>query len=332
MRAGNIKWERVTTRLIVVVISFAAATVIVWATVRNSFESRSQGAVNETKAKSVEQLDGQRKKYATIRSVHIVADAQIAVFGANFRVGNGSYEYWAEGDLYKMKCHTDRNLGFLTDVDVSYDGKQFYFFDRASGILSYQQQDVTKTTGALPNPLFMPIDFLSIDDDDCHFCALRMSDLKSPSARWEDRASRIEVKSQGRDATAGYPVTNLEMPGGIKGKQAFKFGVRMADTGNGEVRITRIDRVGLDGKLLTSTTFDHFAASGLGEFPRTISLEGFDADSNRIARMTYTIKTLDVNQPIEKSFFAIGFDEAEGVWDSDGRRFVKEKQPKPMRP
>jgi len=329
MFSRNINWGQTTTRLIVVAIVFVAATIIVWAAVRTSLESGPQVSGNEIKAKSIEKLEGQRKKYSNLRSVHIVADAQITLFGANFRVGNGSYEYWAEGNLYKMKCLADPNLGFLTDVDVSYDGKRFYFFDHASGILSFQQQDVSKTTGALPNPLFMPVDFLSTDDDDCPFCALRMTDFKSLSARWEDRASRIELNSQGRDETKGYALTDFEMPGGTKAKRAFKFRVREAETGDGGVRTTRIDRDGLDGKLLTSMTFDNFMPTALGEFPRTISSEGFDENSNLIFRMVYTVNKLEINQRTEERVFAIDYDEAERVWDSDARKLVKEKRPKP---
>jgi len=328
----KIKWRRSTATFLVVVILLAAATVIVWATARNSTRSTYQAAGNEIKTRSVEKLEGLRKKYATARSVHITASAQIILYGANSRSGTGTYEYWAEGDRYKMKCHTDDQLGFLKDVDVAYDGKRFYFLDRGSGTLSYQQQDVTKTTGALPNPLFLPVDFLSIDDDDCYSCALRWADLKSHSKRWDYRASGMKVKSQVKDETTGHTVTELEMPGGTKAKRAFKLRVRMAETIDGETRPIRIDRVGLDGKVLTSMTFENFAPSDLGEFPRTITFEGFDEDSNVAARMVYTVNTLEINQPIENSTFAIAFNEAEGIWDSDEMRFLKEKRPKPKAP
>jgi hypothetical protein len=314
------------TRIGVVLMSFTAA-LAVWASARKSGQTAYLITENQNKAKSIEKLEGLRQKYATARSVHIAATARITLYGENFRTGTGSYEYWAEGDRYRTKCHTDSHLGFLPDVDVAYDGKQMYYLNHASRTLSYQQHDISKTIGALPNPLFMPVDFLSIEDDDCPMCALRMADFKSYSARWEKRASDSNVKSQTKDEGTGYGFTDLEMPGGSKGKRAFQIHVRTADTVEGNFRPIRLDRVGLDGKLMTSMTFDNFLPSALGEFPRTINLDVFDLDSNLVVRMAYTVKTLEINEPIEKSIFVIGFDEADEVWDSDGSRFVKQRQP-----
>ncbi|HBB86806.1 MAG TPA: hypothetical protein DC047_04255 [Blastocatellia bacterium] len=328
----NSKGLQLATGLILAVIAFATATVVVFPIVRDAHGDSPQVGPNQSKEKSLLELEKLRQNYAMVKSIHIVADAKVAVFGASFRVGKGSYEYWAEGDSYKMKCHTDPNVGLLADVDVAYDGKQFYFLDHASGTLSYQQQDVMKTTGALPNPLFMPVDFLSIDDDDCHFCALRMTDFKSASAPWKNRSSRLEVKSTSIDETTGDVLTDLDIPGGIKNKHLFKFRLRLAEAKDGKLRVTRIDRVGPDGKLLTTMRLDHFAPSALGEFPRTIDLEGFDEQGNLLARMTYTITTLEINQPTQNSAFAIGFNEADAVWDSDRRIFVKEKKLKVLRP
>lgn len=330
MIARKVFGRRAAVRVIVVLMSSLTATLVVWAAVRDSVYLY-PNAPNQTKTNYVEKLEELRQRYAAIRSVHMVADAQITLYGTNFRIGKGSYEYWAEGDRYKIKCQSDKHLEFLPDVDIAYDGSQFYRLDRASRILSYQQQDVSKTIGALPNPLFLPVNFLSIEDDDCRFCGLRMTDFKSHSARWYDRAARLEVRSQRKEPNSIYNLTDLEMPGGTKAKRAVRMQLRIAETGDGRVRTTRIDEVSPDGRVLTSLTFDNFFATALGEFPRTISLEVFDERSNILVRMIYSVKTLELDQPIEKNVFAISFEEAETVWDSDGRRLVKEKPPKKLR-
>ncbi len=311
--------RRGTVRIIVVLCALTA-TLVVWAAVRD-----------QTKTNYAEKLEEMRQRYAAIRSVHMIADAQITLYGENFRIGKGSYEYWAEGDRYKIKCHSDKHLGFLSDVDIAYDGSQFYHLDRASRILSYQQQDVSKTISALPNPLFLPVNFLSIEGDDCRFCGLRMTDFKSYNARWRDRAARVEIKSQRREPNSGHDLTDLEMPGETKSKRAVKMQLRVADTGDGRIRTTRIDEIGPDGKVLTSLTFDNFFATALGEFPRTINVEVFDERSNILVRMIYFVKTLEIDQAFEKKVFAISFEEAETVWDSDGKKLVKAKPPKALR-
>lgn len=329
MTTRKIRWVRITLLVLAVLLLSSATTFVIWPAIRNSGSTVYLSGANQTRTKALEKLERFRQGYATARSVHIAADAKIILYGANFRVGNGSYEYWADGDRYKIKCHTDTQLGFLKDVDIAYNGERFYFFDRGSGILSYQHQDISKTIGALPNPLFMPVDFLSSEDDSCPFCALRMSDFKSTNTRWYDRASSLEVKSQVKDQRTGYVLTDLEMPGGTKARRPFKIVLRMAEAEDGKVRLIRINQVGLDEKLLTSVTFDDFVPSALGEFPRTINVEGFDETSNLIFRMVYTVNKLEIDQYIEKGSFAIGFDEAEAVWDSDARKFVKEKRSKP---
>lgn len=321
---------RATGLAVVVFVSSLTASLVVWAIVRNPGPAYSIPTTQTTNY--VERLEELRQKYAAIKSVHIVADAQIILYGQNFRVGAGSYEYWAEGDRYKIKCHSDKHLGLLPDVDLAYDGSRFYHLDRASGILSYQRHDISKTFGALPNPLFMPVNFLSIEDDDCPFCALRLGDLKSANTRWYERASRLEAKAQAKDQITGQSLTEVEMPGGTKAKRQFKIRMRMAGASEGEGRATLIDQVGLDGKLLSSTTFDNFQPTAMGEFPRAMKLEVFDEKSNILIQMVYSVKTLEIDQPLEKSVFAISFDEAETVWDSDDRKFAKENRPKPKAP
>lgn len=330
MIAKNVRWRRVATRLVIVCTAVAAATVMVWAA-KNSSRIAYQGNGKDTKTKSVEKLERLRQKYATLSSVHIVADVQITLYGPNSRSGTGTYEYWAQGDRYKMKCHTDDRLGLLKDRDVAYDGKRFYFFDHGSELLSIQQQDVAKTTGALTNPLFLPVAFLSIEDDDCPACGLRLADFKSPSERWNHRGLGMEVKSLSKDERTGSGLTDLEVPGGTEGKRAFKLHVRLEDTIDGRTRPLQIDRMALDGSSGVSYTFDNFAQSDLGDFPRTIKVEGFDENSSLVARLVYTIRTLETNQPIDNSSFTVNFDEAPGIWDSDGRRFIKERPPKPRR-
>lgn len=326
MIVRKIYGRRAAVRVIVWLCSLTA-TLVVWAAVRDAGYLYSIPP-NQTKTNYTEKLEEMRQRYAAIRSVHMVADAQITLYGENFRIGKGSYEYWAEGDRYKIKCHSDKHLEFLPDVDIAYDGSQFYHLDRASRILSYQQQDISKTIGALPNPLFLPVNFLSIEDDDCPFCGLRMTDFKSQSARWYDRAARVETRSQRKEPSSGDNLTDLEMPGGTKAKRAVKMHLRVTETGDGRLRTTRIDEVSPDGKVLTSLTFDNFFATALGEFPRTINLEVFDEKSNILVRMIYFVRTLEIDQSLEKKMFTISFEEAETVWDSDGKRLVKGKTPK----
>ncbi|MFZ0062997.1 MAG: hypothetical protein WAL47_13285, partial [Pyrinomonadaceae bacterium] len=190
------------------------------------------------------------------------------------------------------------------------------------------QQDISTTIGALPNPLFLPVSFLSIEDDACPFCGLRWTDFKSQNIQWNHRLAGLEIKSQTKEKATGRVFTDLEMPGGVKGKRAFKIHIRVAGTTDGKTRPTQIDQVGWDGKSLTSMSFSDFISTALGEFPRTTKLEVFDEKSTILVKMIYSLKTLELDQPLEKDAFAINFDEAGRVWDSDNKKLVKESKPK----
>jgi hypothetical protein len=268
-------------------------------------------------------LDKLREKYAAVESVHLSADVKLAVYGADFRVGSGAYEYWAQGDRYRIKSRTDSQLGLKTDYDIAYDGKRFYLLDHSMAVLSYRRKDEPRSVAALPNPLFLPVDYLSSDDDDCPLCSLRLPDFKSENGRWKSRAAGLQVRPPHPGGADGEVVA--EMPGGKVNHRQFKLRVRMSRQGDGTVRPTLIERVDADGRIMASITFGNFAESALGQFPRGIVIKAFDDDGSLTLQAEFNVKALEVNSPLDQGVFSISFDEAESVWDSDEKRFVKEK-------
>jgi len=281
------------------------------------------------KEKAIRQLERTRERYSAIKSVRLAADVKIAIYGKDFRAGVGTYEYWAEGDRYRVKSRTDKHLGLKTDFDVAYNGKRFYLLDHRQKVLSYRQNDAPRTTVALPNPLFLPVDYLSNDDDECALCALRLSDFKTENARSSNRVKSLTVKDERRDDGAGGIVRELEMPGGKTNRQPFHLSVRALELSDSQTRVLQINRVAANGKALSSLSFADFTPGALlGEFPRSISVKAFDDDGNLALQAEFTIKVLEVNGTIENNVFTIGFDEAETVRDSDGKKFMKGKNAK----
>ncbi|MCA1564319.1 MAG: hypothetical protein LC803_01420 [Acidobacteria bacterium] len=292
---------------------------------------RIQTEDDKEKERAVRSLERVREKYSALRSVHLAADVKMTVYGKDFRAGSGTYEYWAEGDRYRIKSRTDKHLGLKTDFDVAYDGKRYYLLDARLKVLSYQQKDVTRTFTALPNPLFLPVDYLSNDDDDCALCALRLPDFKIKDARSSERVKSLAVKSERRDDATGGIVSEVEMPGGKTNKRAFRLILRTLEANEGHVRPLQINRVGTNDKILNSLSFANFTPTVLGVFPRTMSIKAFDDEGNLAVQAEFIVRTLELNEPIENSIFTIGFGEAEAVWDSDGKIFVKEKSVNPPR-
>jgi hypothetical protein len=330
MLSGNLsdtRWKR--TSIVFAIVLALSATIAVFIVLASA--ERTERGDDQGKEKAVRSLERMREKYSAVRSVHLAADVKMTIYGNDFRTGSGTYEYWAEGDRYRIKSRTDKHLGLKTDFDVAYDGKRYYLLDIRLNVLSYQQKDVSRTFTSLPNPLFLPVDFLSHDDDDCALCTLRLIDFKTEDARSSQRVKSLVKKSERRDDSTGGIISDLEMSGGKSDKRAFRLSVRTLEATEGQVRPLQINRVGDNEKVLTSLSFANFTPSVLGDFPRNISIKAFDDEGNLAVQAEFIVKTLELNEPIEPGIFTIGFGEAEAVWDSDGKIFVKEKKVSPPR-
>ena len=291
-------------------------------------EDLQEVSTDNTTAKSARDLEDLRQKYSRVRSVHVIASAKIIIYQSPRREGIGSFEYWADGDRYRINCRTDLQLGLQTDTDLAYDGGRFYYLDRQTKVLSYRKLDEEKSFSALPNPFFLPVDFLSNDNDECVFCKLRLKDFRSTSARWELQKGKISIRSKRKEPGAQLESTELEIPGDVIDKKASKFRLRLDAKANGIGQLTKIERMQPDGKLLTSLMFSNFIPTAAGDFPRSIKIQVFDDQSAVVMEVDYTIQKIEIDQPLDPSIFTIKTDEAEGVWDSDEKKFIKEKPPK----
>jgi len=308
-------------------LSFLLPFLLLWAVLSATLASAERTNIEDgqEKEKAVRNLERMREKYSAVRSVHLAAVFKMTIYGKDSRTGSGTYEYWAEGDRYRIKSLTGKHLGLKTDFDVAYDGKRYYLLDTKLKVLSYQQKDVPGTFTALPNPFYLPIDYLSNDDDDCALCALRLTDFKTEDARSGHRVKSLVVKSERRDAATGGIISELEMPGGKINKRSFRLSISTLAANEGPARPLRIDRIGVNDKLLSSLSFANFTPTALGDFPSTMVIRAFDDEGNLAMQGEFIVSTLKLNEPIASSIFTIDFAAAEAVWDSDGKFFVKEK-------
>jgi len=319
----NSKSHRVFLALLTLTVC-GVITLLVWLPTRS--RQVEQASADDEKTKSARaDLEALHQKYARVRSVHLIATAQISIYEDRVREGTGSFEYWAENNRYRTSCRTDPQLELLSDIDMGYDGGRFYYLDRKTGMLSYRMQDEEKSFGALPNPFFLPMDFFSNDTDECAFCRLRLKDFHSRTTHWDKQKDRISVRSKGKEQATQLDFTELEIPGEVIDKKDSKFRLHLTANANGITHATKIERLQPDDRPLTSITVSDFISTAAGDFPRHIQVQAFDSQSTVIMKVDYFIDTLEVNQPIDQSVFKIKDEEAEGVWDSDAKKVIKEK-------
>lgn len=281
-----------------------------------------QGAPHNEK--SLFALEDLRGKFASINSVHLVANATVVIYGENFATGHGSFEYWAEGDRnYRIKCITDKNLKLNTDLDIAYDGQHFQFLDLRSGMLSFGKQEDFRSHVSLPNPFFLPLEFLSIEDEDCALCRTRLSDLKREDERWKTRSQGFELKSRQFNNNTLNAV--VEMPGGKLYKRPFKLRLTMNGPDEENAWPVKIERIGPEGQTYLSIEFKSFMENSWLHVPREILITARDEKGSLALRLEYEVRLLEINQPLANNVFKIDFRDAENVWDSDLRKLVKEK-------
>lgn len=119
------------------------------------------------------------------------------------------------------------------------------------------------------------------DTNECKFCQLRLKDFQSRTTHWDKRKDKISIRSSGKDQATQLDITDVEMPGEVVDKQDTKFRVHLTANPNALVQATRIERLKLDDRPLTSIVSTDFTSTPAGEFPRRIQVQAFDAQATQ---------------------------------------------------
>ncbi len=257
------------------------------------------------------------QRLAGAESVYLRATAEVRRVGregndARAVTGEGTYEYWEQGDRYRASVDLPASLGMVRVAEFAHDGvlRQMLFSD--SQMITLSRRDSRMMSVPLLNPLFLPLSFLLPPDDACPRCELRLADLRTATP----------VRGRALDA-----------PGGV---------VRFADDAVHDVSLSAAGEVvalesrGAGGRLLRRMVFtDHQPVRGwTARFPRTVVVEFIAAEGDEAPELvaTYRIEELALDRPLERSVFQIGWERAERVWDDERQSFVKQPGGRPARP
>jgi hypothetical protein len=261
-----------------------------------------------------------RTRYARIRSIHLVAQAHPWVAfeeGRPTASGKIYFEYWADGDRYRLKCHSDRGLGLMGDMEIAFDGTDWQMLDVPGSTLHISKQESRQMPVACPNPLFMPLDFLSPDGDDCKACGTRLSDLADVT-RWTsfNREARKMTKTAGH---ATYEITG-QLSGGARKSYLVEF-----TRASGASVVSSLMRLHPGGRKDVELLVEDFRTPdpAVGPLPVRMTVKAFDEKGRMIMSGPWRIDTLEVNRPIEEGVFTIDWKGINLIWDIDARMFVK---------
>jgi hypothetical protein len=272
----------------------------------------------------VNALERVRGEYANVKTVEMEADARIEIIKTDAIVsGTGQISYVAKDNKYKYLCAVSDNLvdeGLMRNIDVLFNGNKFYFYDHESKIVSYQASEEVRLPAALPNPFFLPVEFLSNDDDNCEGCKIRLQDVKMP-IRWAKRVSSISEIS--RESGNGLVYTHIQMPGGDLNKTPYNYRIRLVGESAETMQPTSLERVKPDGIPLAEILLkDMRAVQGINvKMPYIVEVVARDETGRATLKAVFTITKLKMNQTLEESLLSPNFAGAESYWNSDEKKF-----------
>ncbi len=289
-------------------------------------------------------------RYSRIHSVHLIAHATISM-GAHddypAQRGKGEVEFWADGERYRLRCVSPQYMGLAADVDVAFDGEHKQWFDRETGFLRVRKGDDSKTRSSIPNPFFLPVDFLNRETDSCLFCTVRLVDIQDKvfrDARLRTARPSPQVNAQ---AKSEMPEYDVDGPVYMGNRLTYRVGLGTAMGATIPVRLTRFNSDGSRADVVfsnfsavsvnTGPSKVHNAATDasgssqviddVGPLPLKIEWASYDHEGNNLANVIYTIDLIEVNRGVPTDVFTISQEQAKVVWDSDAGAFTKHYNP-----
>jgi hypothetical protein len=280
--------------------------------------------VSETLAEVADQnlppaVDQLLHTLAGLSSVHIKTRVVIQTAREEGRAGATdltAYEYWEAGTRYRIHAYVNPSVGLSQVPDFAFDGvhQQMVLQSGLERTLSIISLDARMVPVAIPNPLFLPLAFLSPNDQDrCPLCELRLADIATLSSL---RSGKSTTKT-----SAGTPATLS-----VRGWRTYDSDIHFDVQFDKSSRITSVRQLTADGKELDVTELSDYRKV-LGapfEFPRVIDFKRSAPGAKApwlVVR--YIVDRLDVNQKIADSTFVIPEDTVSKVWDSDTSQWRK---------
>jgi hypothetical protein len=213
---------------------------------------------------------------------------------------------------------------------------------------------------ALPNPLFLPLDFLSPATDTCQICAIRLTDLQDPRfwSRLTQAAHLITRPSSDAKSPEQYTYT---LDGAVLMGAQLSYRLDLGTVQRAVVPL-KVTRFGSDGSRVevSASNFEvpprrpagaslstqspgrpprddgppaiaegeiDSRESEIGPIPSRVVMMGYDPTVKNVSNVTFTIDVIDLNWNVEASVFTNDESQAKEVWDGDAHAFTKHYDP-----
>lgn len=226
--------------------------------------------------------------------------------------GAASLRYATDAGRYRLSCSTDPSLGLLGDIDAAWDGERFQLLLADSGVLSTSRFEPAEFPTALPNPFFLPLDFLRRTGPACTICNLRLDLVRQPP---ELEVATLRTASPGATGLVELVST---------GDGTIHFRVEHRAVADGLAVPVRIERLTDDPDARAVIELSDYERSGSAAIwlPRRIGLRGVDESGATVTRVEYLIHSLALDEPTDEGVFRIDPGPGVKIWDSDLETFI----------
>lgn len=240
-------------------------------------------------------------QFSTVSSVHLEAEVAIMIETPDGPLfGTGAFSFWEQGDLFKIRSETEGIEGLMHDVEWAYNGEESLLWLLEPNTLTENISLTLEAPTALPNPFFLPVEFLSRRHT-CPTCRTSLNEIVQERPLLTELQRRQVAVGKSTSGTPGEARTTLVL---AKSETGPRYAVSLAQSQGlwtpATIRHTRSDT----GEEMLIQLSDYQRAPAL-VFPRSIQVETKDPSTRASAQVTFRITTLEVNDSLPLATFGI---------------------------
>jgi hypothetical protein len=272
---------------------------------------------------------GMMSLYRGATSVHVRASVYVEINrgGDDLVTGQGIYEYWEEGDNFRLSYWLSPDLGVMGNLEYAYDGTYYQLHLVGDSTVhledspkNVRKDDLLLLTAPIPSPFHLPIQPIVPSVDECSsvHCLPTLRYLHD-AKHWQKFGKQAH---RGSERDSGV---RIHAPGGSEGGYDFEYEIGLRPSSQGPEELTTIEKIGKDGEVISAVTFSDFETVNSGRvqgkaanrFPMMMTYQvmnpgGVDR-SEPVLRVRYKLETLEIDSDLNDQVFTIAVDETMDV-------------------
>ncbi len=287
--------------------------------------SAEEPAVIAAAAAAQSSLDSLVEQFAGLEQISFNADVA-ATFQAPDEgippgtVINGSFDYQADGVMWRKASHLDSELYPGMNTEIAYDGSWYQYHMRESDVLSVSLGHDERMMGmTLLNPIFLFAQFLVPVDDTGSDVLL--DHVRTAAQEWTDPG--IDWSEAGSPEA---PAMRGVLPGDVAEGRPYDIDIVLPIDDPAAPIV--MEMVAQDGAVMMRSTFAGFVFldnAGVQErWPTHAVFEVLGETGESMLEMSMDIRNLRVGgPPAEDAGYSLDVDDISTVWFDEGQTFLK---------